>query len=97
MNNYSVVLMRRLTSILLAILIAAVFIGCASKTPCKKCGNTPTKAYKNESSGKDEYYCKSCTSSCVLCHKEAKHHYTSLLGIMFVCDSCWSYIKGIND
>ena len=74
------------------------FITACDKTsnePCSWCDNTPTRPYET-SNGETVYVCDDCSSECMLCHKEAKHHYTALAGEMFVCDDCYEEIKEIN-
>ena len=70
---------------------------CSSSTPCKSCGKTPTKAYKNEYSGEKEYYCTNCSSDCAFCSEKATMHYTSGLGILiFACKDCYKQIQDMN-
>ncbi len=79
-----------------ALLIFAAMLcltGCMSNEPCDSCGHTPSKGYKNESTGKTEYYCQACSSDCAFCSKKATRHYTSGLGrIIFVCDDHYDYV-----
>lgn len=78
-----------------ALLVMVGMTACSSE-PCERCGDTPAKAYKM-SNGEVEYYCKDCSSECAFCNNKAKHYYTSLAGIVFVCDECYEYINEIND
>lgn len=92
MKHFKLVLMT-----LLAMALLLCTSACSSN-PCDSCGNTPTKGYKNEQTGKTEYYCKACSSDCAFCSKEATKHYTSGLGrVIFVCDSCYEYIHNLNN
>lgn len=74
-----------------AAIITICFSACGSLNPCEKCGGTPTKGYKNTSTGEKDYYCEKCTSECMWCQdRKATKHYTNALGtIMFVCDECY--------
>lgn len=62
--------------------------------PCSWCDAVPTKAYQT-SNGDTVYVCEECSSTCMLCRRnEASHHYTSLIGEMFVCDACYQSMAG---
>lgn len=76
-------------------LLATVLIltgGCSS-VPCENCNDTPTKAYKNDSTGEKEYYCADCTSECYLCGDRADKHYTSGIGVVFICNDCYDELQ----
>lgn len=89
---------KRIISILLAVLMLATLSACGSSEPCKECGSTPAKAYKNNATGKKEYYCSECSSECAFCGKTATKHYTAaaLEEIIFVCEDCYKEIKSYN-
>lgn len=88
----------KVTFVLMALLLLLSASACGSSKPCDGCGRTLTKAYTNTSTGEKDYYCKSCSSDCAFCRKDATKHYTSGLGrVLFVCDDCYDYIHGINN
>lgn len=88
----------KIVCILMALLLSICIAACSSSKPCDGCGRTPTKAYTNTSTGEKEYYCKSCSSDCAFCRKDATKHYTSGLGrVLFVCDDCYDYMHRVNN
>lgn len=87
---------RVMSSLLVIAALAMILSACGSSEPCESCGNTPTKAYTNNYSGEKEYYCSRCSSDCAFCSKKATRHYTSLIGIIFVCDGCYKEILDLN-
>ena len=84
--------MKKIFEMLILIAMVLLLSACSS-TPCEDCGNTPTKAYKNDNSGENEYYCKECASDCNLCSDEAEKHYTGGGGIVFICNDCYEELK----
>lgn len=86
-----------LAALLAAIMILGTLTACGANEPCRSCGATPTKGYKNDYTHETEYYCGDCASDCAFCSNKATKHYTSGAGlIVFVCDDCYEYIKEIN-
>ncbi len=87
-----------LAALIAAIMMLGTLTACGgSNEPCQSCGSTPAKGYKNEYTNETEYYCEECSSDCAFCSNKATKHYTSGVGlIVFVCDDCYEYIKGIN-
>lgn len=88
---------KRGVAVLLLVASLGVFGACGASQPCEGCGDTPTKGYRNTSTGEDEYYCKKCASDCAFCSNKATKHYTSLLGIVFVCKDCYKDIQDLNE
>ncbi len=91
---------KQLPFLLATILIIAMcFSACGSSNPCEKCDGTPTKGYKNASTGEKDYYCAKCSSECMWCQdKKATKHYTNAIGtIMFVCDECYEDLHPSKD
>ena len=88
--------MKGMKKVFSAVLFSILLIGvggCGSSEPCADCGNTPTKAYKNTSTGENEYYCEKCASDCAFSSKKATKHYTSAAGIIiFACNDCYKDI-----
>lgn len=86
--------MKKVVSLLMAwVLCCGLLSACGASEPCKSCGSTPTKGYKNEYSKEVEYYCANCSSDCAFCSGTATTHYTSALGtIVFVCKDCYKQI-----
>lgn len=87
--------------IIIAALIMGAFTACEStkgstpklsSKPCETCGKTQTQGYMNNETKEAEYYCKACSSKCEFCSEKATKHYTSLLGIVFVCEECYEDI-----
>lgn len=85
----------------IALLIALISINlcaCGLFEACENCGKTPTRAFMNNATNENEYYCKDCSSMCWICRETANHYYTSgFEEIVFVCDDCYEYIMGINE
>ena len=79
-------------------MILGILSACGtSSEPCEDCGDSPTRAYKNEATGENEYYCEDCASDCAFCSGTATRHYTSgLRAIVFVCDDCYKEIQEMN-
>ena len=69
--------------------------GCSSTVdePCMYCGHSPSKEYE-KSDGSYAYVCEDCSSTCMLCGDKATKYYESLLGVVFVCDDCYSGVTG---
>ncbi len=89
--------LKRTIAMLVFIALIFTLSACGSSEPCVSCGQTPTKAYKNEYTGENEYYCADCSSECFFCSGKATKHYTSGLGIIvFVCDDCYKGIQELN-
>ena len=88
--------LKRILCLLLALSMVLALVACGSSVPCENCGDTPTKGYKHSSDQK-LYYCSDCSSECVFCGDRATEHYSSLLGVMFVCKDCYREIKALND
>lgn len=92
--------MRKLVRMVALLLVVAALLGtmaaCGSSHACESCGKTPTKAYTNTGTDEKEYYCSKCSSRCEFCGGKATKYYTSLLGITFVCKSCYNEIMELN-
>lgn len=84
--------MKAIAKIMTLMLAATIFAGCSSMQ-CEDCGNTPTKGYKNENTGENEYYCSDCSSDCNLCGDDADKHYIGGGGIIFICNDCYDELK----
>ena len=96
-ENRSLILRKRILALLLAAGILVTLPACVSMEPCENCGRTPTKGYRNDYTGENEYYCTSCSSDCTFCSNTATRHYTSALGlIIFVCEDCYADILEFN-
>lgn len=83
---------KKFLAFLLAVL-TLVLAGCSTTRPCEECGDIPTKGYKNEQTGKKEYYCEECSSECPFCWDKADMHYTGGAGIVFICKDCYEDLK----
>ena len=83
---------HKLKKILCIAIMMCILTGCSSK-PCENCDDTPTKGYRNSSSGEKEYYCSDCSSRCDLCGDKAEKNYTAYSGIRFVCGDCYKELK----
>lgn len=83
---------------LVMLILTSVFLtACGSSEPCDRCGTSPTKSYKNDYTGENEYYCSDCSSNCEFCGQTAIKHYTSGLGlVIFACDDCYQEIMELN-
>lgn len=91
--------MKRFICIIMMLCLMTIFFAACGATniPCESCNSTPTKPFKNDYTGENEYYCDSCSSDCAFCSNEATTHYTSALGvIVFVCDDCKEEIQSFN-
>lgn len=83
---------KMLLAVLMIVSVLSAMVGCSS-SPCENCGDTPTKGFKNDSTGEKEYYCADCSSECYLCSDDADKHYTGGAGIIFVCNDCYDELK----
>lgn len=81
---------KRVIILLCAVFSVLMLTACAATVnePCMYCHDSPSKEYKR-SNGKFAYVCKDCSSECMLCGEKATKHYESLIGVVFVCDSCY--------
>ena len=84
--------MKNAMRLLVLVMLVIALAGCSSN-PCENCNDTPTKGFRNESSGEKEYYCDDCSSECDLCGDDVFKHYTSGAGVRFVCKDCYEELK----
>ena len=84
---------KKVIAVVLIVAVILLLFSRCSLMPCEDCGDVPTRGYKNESSGKREFYCSDCSSECYLCDNDADKHYTGGIGIIFICNRCYNELK----
>jgi hypothetical protein len=78
--------LKALGAIALAVALVAAAKGHASyslNVPCGWCGEPPTKKYET-AKGTRRYYCRKCSTTCIVCSRKAKKSYTEEIVDMLV-------------